>query len=137
MDRESYNACMKPYMSTPGTREERRQAMCVGAKLCTGKAQDQTTAQKLCAEAQAKKAAETPEKPRKRRKKETAACPASSTCPPCDCGKVDTELAICELTLWRMQTTQEAMEKVSEAVMAGNWDRATQIVTKYMKEQAE
>ena len=33
------------------SREERRDAMCIGAKLCTGKAQTREEAEKLCAEA--------------------------------------------------------------------------------------
>jgi hypothetical protein len=36
---------------TGKTREERQQSMCIGAKLCTGKAKDREEAEKICAEA--------------------------------------------------------------------------------------
>jgi len=43
MDRQTYNNCMIPFM------KERQ--MCIGAKICTGKAQSREEAQKLCDEA--------------------------------------------------------------------------------------
>ena len=50
--REEYTTCMKPYMSGSGkNREERQAGMCIGAKLCTGKASDLEGAKKLCTEA--------------------------------------------------------------------------------------
>lgn len=68
MDRGAYNQCMSPYMSGQGlSKEERKLNMCVGAKLCTGKAKDEAEAQQICAEA-AVEAAANPE-PAKARKK--------------------------------------------------------------------
>lgn len=51
MDRASYNRCMGPYMAGKTNAAERQAAMCIGAKLCTGKALDERAAQKLCDEA--------------------------------------------------------------------------------------
>lgn len=49
MDREAYNECMKPHMAGKGkTKEERRVGMCVGAKLCTGKAKTEDEAIRIC-----------------------------------------------------------------------------------------
>lgn len=49
MDREAYNQCMKPHMSGKGkSKEERRIGMCVGAKLCTGKASTEEEALRIC-----------------------------------------------------------------------------------------
>lgn len=51
-DRTAYNTCMKPYMTGAGkSREERNTGMCIGAKLCTGKAKNEDEALKLCQEA--------------------------------------------------------------------------------------
>ncbi len=48
--RAEYSSCMTPYMKGKGkTREQRQQAMCLGAKLCSGKAKDQAEAERLCA----------------------------------------------------------------------------------------
>lgn len=64
MDRTKYNACMAPHMRGKGkTQEERHRAMCIGAKLCTGKASTQEQAIRLCVEAAAEPAGE----PKKRR----------------------------------------------------------------------
>lgn len=50
MDREAYNSCMKPFMSGTGkTKQERQQSMCIGAKMCTGKAKNQEEAARMCA----------------------------------------------------------------------------------------
>ena len=50
--REEYTTCMTPFMKGSGkTREERQTSMCIGAKLCSGKASNEQEAQKLCAEA--------------------------------------------------------------------------------------
>jgi len=49
VDRQEYNTCIKPYMSGKGkSKEERQMAMCVGAKLCTGKAATEDEAKKIC-----------------------------------------------------------------------------------------
>ncbi len=49
--REEYNQCIRPYMTGTGkTREERQRAMCIGAKLCTGKASTEAEADKICRE---------------------------------------------------------------------------------------
>ncbi len=51
MDRVEYNNCMKPYMSGAATQEERSHNMCIGAKICTGKANNTGDAEKLCQQA--------------------------------------------------------------------------------------
>ena len=57
MDRTEYTACMTPHMKGKGkTREERARAMCIGAKLCTGKASTEEEAVRLCEEASRAKA---------------------------------------------------------------------------------
>lgn len=38
MDRKEYNQCMVPYMKGSKTKEQRQFDMCVGAKICSGKA---------------------------------------------------------------------------------------------------
>ena len=49
MDRVKYNTCMSPHMKGKGlTKDERRMKMCVGAKLCTGKANTEKEAIALC-----------------------------------------------------------------------------------------
>ena len=54
MKREEYNKCITPYMTGTGkTREERQQSMCIGGKLCTGRAKDREEAKAICAEAAA------------------------------------------------------------------------------------
>lgn len=50
--REQYTTCMRPYMTGVGkTKEERQSGMCIGAKLCTGRAKDIDEAKRLCLEA--------------------------------------------------------------------------------------
>lgn len=49
MDRQTYNSCMKKYISGAGkTPEERRLSFCAGAKICTGKAKDVKEAVQIC-----------------------------------------------------------------------------------------
>lgn len=50
-DRSKYNTCMKPFISGKKTRQERTEAFCIGAKVCSGKAQNESIAKKLCLEA--------------------------------------------------------------------------------------
>lgn len=47
--REEYNKCMIPYMTGGGP--DRKERFCLGAKLCSGKANNEQEAAKLCAEA--------------------------------------------------------------------------------------
>jgi len=46
--REEYNTCMKPFMAGSKTKEQRQHDMCVGAKICSGKASSQEEAEKIC-----------------------------------------------------------------------------------------
>lgn len=47
--RQAYNTCMVPYMRGTGvSKEERRTKMCVGAKICSGKASNEKDALALC-----------------------------------------------------------------------------------------
>ncbi len=49
MNRQAYNTCMSPHMKGKGlTKEQRQMKMCVGAKLCTGKASTEKEAIALC-----------------------------------------------------------------------------------------
>lgn len=48
-NREVYNKCMSPHMKGTGlTKEQRQKRMCIGAKLCTGKASTEAEAIALC-----------------------------------------------------------------------------------------
>ncbi len=50
--REEYNACMRPFITGSGkSKEERKRGFCVGAKICSGKAQTEEEATQLCASA--------------------------------------------------------------------------------------
>ena len=50
--REEYTSCMKPYITGKGKeKEQRRLDFCMGAKICSGKAVDETEAKNLCLEA--------------------------------------------------------------------------------------
>jgi|GEM_PF-2261821 len=52
--REEYTKCMTPYMTGTGkSKDERQRSMCMGAKLCSGKASSEDEASQLCAEAAA------------------------------------------------------------------------------------
>ena len=60
--REEYTNCMKPYMTGGGP--ERKERFCIGAKICSSKANNEPEARKLCAEA-----ALNPKPPRVKRNK--------------------------------------------------------------------
>jgi len=47
--REDYTKCMIPYMRGGGP--ERKERFCIGAKICSGKANNEQEATRLCAEA--------------------------------------------------------------------------------------
>ena len=48
--REEYNACMRPYITGKGkSKEERQRSFCIGAKVCSGKAQSEEQGADLCA----------------------------------------------------------------------------------------
>jgi len=46
--REEYNNCMRPYMTGTKTKQERQHDMCIGAKICSGKAPTEEAAEKIC-----------------------------------------------------------------------------------------
>ena len=46
--REEYNNCMRPYMTGTKTKKERQHDMCVGAKICSGKAKTEAEAELIC-----------------------------------------------------------------------------------------
>ncbi len=49
MNREEYNACMSPYVKGKDkTKEERRLAFCIGAKICSGKVKTEDEARTIC-----------------------------------------------------------------------------------------
>lgn len=78
MDRQTYNDCMKKYISGAGKApEERKLAFCAGAKICSGKAKDITEAVHLCQIAPPKEKKEKKEKAkstRKANKEASASC---------------------------------------------------------------
>jgi hypothetical protein len=48
--REEYNACIRPFITGKGkSKDERKRSFCIGAKLCSGKAQSEKQAAELCA----------------------------------------------------------------------------------------
>ena len=48
--REEYNGCMRPFITGKGkSKEERKRSFCIGAKLCSGKAENEDQAAELCA----------------------------------------------------------------------------------------
>lgn len=49
MDRAAYNECMRPYISGSRPKDERKRAFCIGAKICSGKADSEEHAAELCA----------------------------------------------------------------------------------------
>jgi hypothetical protein len=48
MDRKEYNQCMVPYMKGSKPKEQRQLDMCVGAKICSGKAGTEDEAKIIC-----------------------------------------------------------------------------------------
>jgi len=48
MDRKQYNQCMVPYMKGSKPKEQRQFDMCVGAKICSGKAGNEEEAKRIC-----------------------------------------------------------------------------------------
>lgn len=46
--RAKYNECMRPYMVGSKPKEQRKSDFCVGAKICSGKAQTREQATQLC-----------------------------------------------------------------------------------------
>jgi len=50
-NREEYNACMRPFITGSKPKEQRKRDFCVGAKICSGKAQTEEEAADLCAKA--------------------------------------------------------------------------------------
>jgi len=49
MNQDKYRNCMRKYMSGEGkSKEERQHDICIGAKICSGKAKTQDEAEYLC-----------------------------------------------------------------------------------------
>lgn len=120
MDRQDYNECMKPYISGKGkTKEERQQNFCVGAKICTGKAQNQEEAIQICSMPK-------PPKEPKERKSRVKGCPA---CPPCNCsgGAAKSEKDPMKDILEcpdRNARINQTIEKIMDTVKAGDAETA-------------
>lgn len=53
-NRTEYNNCMRPFITGSKPKEERRQAFCIGAKICSHKAQTEEEALHLCSHATSK-----------------------------------------------------------------------------------
>ena len=47
-NRTEYNDCMRPYITGSKPKEERKRDFCIGAKICSGKAQTKEQADQLC-----------------------------------------------------------------------------------------
>ena len=62
MDKKKYNNCMKPYITGTGLKpEERKLRFCIGAKVCSGKANTEEDARLICLQPKpAKEKAEEP-----------------------------------------------------------------------------
>lgn len=48
ISRKEYNQCMVPFMKGSKPKEQRQFDMCVGAKLCSGKAETEDQAKTIC-----------------------------------------------------------------------------------------
>jgi hypothetical protein len=48
MNRTEYNNCMRPYLTGSKPKEKRKSDFCIGAKICSGKAQTRDQAAQLC-----------------------------------------------------------------------------------------
>jgi hypothetical protein len=48
MDREAYNACLRPYISGSMPQDQRKLQFCIGAKVCSGKAKTEEEARQIC-----------------------------------------------------------------------------------------
>jgi len=64
MDRESYNTCLRPYISGSMPQPERKLRFCIGAKVCSGKAKNEEEARQICMQPKPPKAERT-RRPRK------------------------------------------------------------------------
>jgi len=48
MSREEYNKCLVPYLRGSKPKEQRQFDMCIGAKICSGKAKSEDEARQIC-----------------------------------------------------------------------------------------
>jgi hypothetical protein len=53
-NRTEYNDCMRPYITGSKPKEQRKSDFCIGAKVCSGKAQTREQATQLCSNASSK-----------------------------------------------------------------------------------
>lgn len=56
MTRQEYTTCMVPWMKGAGPKEKRRMRMCIGAKICSGKANTEEDAKVICLQPRPEKA---------------------------------------------------------------------------------
>lgn len=52
-NREEYNICMRPYMTGSKPKEQRKLDFCVGAKICSSRAETREEAETLCGQPKA------------------------------------------------------------------------------------
>ena len=69
--REEFTRCITPFMKGAKSKEERQLNMCIGAKICSGKAKTREEAERLCLLPKEPKA---PRKTSRQRAKEQEAC---------------------------------------------------------------
>jgi G3E family GTPase len=60
MDRAKYNECMRPYLTGSKPKEQRKSDFCIGAKICSGKAQTREQAAQLCSKTAPKQPQQSP-----------------------------------------------------------------------------
>lgn len=73
MDRESYNTCLRPFISGSMPQEQRKLNFCIGAKVCSGKAKNKEEAEAICLLPKPPKEPKEP-KTRKRKEKPSVSC---------------------------------------------------------------
>lgn len=88
MDRQKYNACMRPFITGSKPKEQRKLDFCVGAKICSGKAKSKEEAEKLCS------LPKEPREPKIKRKQSPQTCEKEAIkLTQCMVPKIDMDLA--------------------------------------------
>ena len=91
MDRESYNSCLRPFISGSMPQAERKLNFCIGAKVCSGKAKNEEEAKAICLLPKEPKEP----KARKRKEKPSVSCRGDMiTLSQCMAEKIDLDLVV-------------------------------------------
>lgn len=113
MGRADYTDCMKPYMRGGGP--ERKERFCIGAKICSGKADNEDEAKRLCDEAA--REPKPAKAPRARRGKKGATIDLVSLAA-CASQKINIEMLTPENLLSTLQTALESCYTGTKTVPA-------------------